>query len=60
MLFDEKIGGTIHLALGNGYLQTGSKNVSAIHWDILKDMRSEDSKVFADGSLIYQAGKWLI
>ena len=60
MLFDEKIGGTIHLALGNGYIHTGSKNKSAIHWDILKDMRSEDSKVFADGTLIYQAGKWQI
>ncbi|MHA2388780.1 MAG: aminopeptidase, partial [Candidatus Hodarchaeales archaeon] len=44
MLFDEKMGGTIHLALGSGYPETGSKNESSIHWDILKDMKSPDSK----------------
>ncbi|MHA2202480.1 MAG: aminopeptidase [Candidatus Hodarchaeales archaeon] len=60
MLFDEKIGGTVHLALGSGYPETGSKNQSAIHWDILKDMKGEKSKLFLDGELIYQAGKWLI
>ncbi|NHJ84062.1 MAG: aminopeptidase [Asgard group archaeon] len=60
MLFDEKIGGTIHLALGFGYPDSGSKNVSSIHWDILKDMKSKDSKIYLDGKVIYQAGKWLI
>ena len=60
MLFDEKMGGTVHLALGSGYPETGSKNQSAIHWDILKDMKSEDSKILLDGEVIYQAGKWLI
>jgi aminopeptidase len=60
MLFDEKMGGTVHLALGSGYPETGSKNQSAIHWDILKDMKSEESKILLDGEVIYQAGKWLI
>jgi aminopeptidase len=60
MLFDEKMGGTIHFALGSGYPQTGSKNVSSIHWDILKDMKSDDSVIFLDGKEIYRAGKWLI
>ncbi len=60
MLFDEKIGGTIHLALGNGYSHTGSKNISAVHWDIIKDMRNEEAQIYADDKLIYQAGKWLI
>ncbi len=60
MLFDEKIGGTLHMALGKGMLESGSKAESAIHWDILKDMKSEDSQVIADGKVIYQAGKWLI
>ncbi len=60
MLFDEKMGGTVHLALGNGFAQIGSKNESAIHWDILKDMKSEDSIIYLDGKEIYKAGKWLI
>ncbi|MFX1506601.1 MAG: aminopeptidase [Promethearchaeota archaeon] len=60
MLFDEKMGGTVHLALGSGYPETGSKNQSSIHWDILKDMKSEESKILLDGEVIYQAGKWLI
>ncbi len=60
MLFDEKIGGTIHLALGSGFPEVGSKNKSPIHWDILKDMKSKDSKIILDGEEIYKAGKWLI
>ena len=60
MLFDEKMGGTIHFALGSGYPQTGSKNVSNIHWDILKDMKSDNSVIYVDGKEIYRAGKWLI
>ncbi|OGM21088.1 hypothetical protein A2714_02035 [Candidatus Woesebacteria bacterium RIFCSPHIGHO2_01_FULL_38_9] len=39
ILFDEKIGGSIHLALGSGYKETGSKNVSSLHWDMIKDLR---------------------
>ncbi|QEE18094.1 aminopeptidase [Promethearchaeum syntrophicum] len=61
MLFDEKMGGTMHMALGMGFPETKSENtLCAIHWDILKDMKSEDSKIIADGKVIYQAGKWLI
>lgn len=55
ILFDEKIGGTIHMALGASYPETGGKNVSAIHWDMVKDMRN--GKVYADGDLIYENGK---
>ncbi len=57
ILFDEKIGGTIHLALGASYPRTGGKNVSAIHWDMIKDMR--EGKVYADGDLIYVNGKFI-
>ena len=39
--FDEKIDGTVHLAVGNSYTYTGGKNVSAIHWDLVKDLRRE-------------------
>jgi len=60
MLFDEKMGGTVHLALGMGYPESGSKNRSPIHWDILKDMKVKGSKILLDGELIYKEGKWKI
>jgi aminopeptidase len=60
MLFDEKMGGTIHLALGSGYPETGSENQSAIHWDLLKDMKDPEAKILLDGDIIYKGGKWLI
>jgi aminopeptidase len=60
MLFDEKIGGTMHMALGAGPPETGSKNSSAIHWDILKDMNLPGSKVIADGKVIFEEGQWKI
>ena len=60
MLFDEKMGGTMHCALGAGIEETGSKNKSAIHWDILKDMKLPGSKIIADGKVIYEEGNWLI
>ena len=41
ILFDEKIGGTIHIALGRGYKETLSKSVSALHWDMIKDLRND-------------------
>ncbi|HME42080.1 MAG TPA: aminopeptidase [Syntrophorhabdales bacterium] len=59
MLFDEKMGGTIHLALGASYPETGGKNESPIHWDLLADMK-EGGQIFADGELIYKNGKFLI
>jgi aminopeptidase len=58
MLFDEKLAGTIHLALGGGYPETGSSNQSAIHWDMLVDMH-HDSEITADGELIYRDGAFL-
>ncbi len=60
MLFDEKIGGTLHCALGLGMPESGSKNISTIHWDILKDMKVSGSKIIADGVVIYEEGKWKI
>ncbi len=59
MLFDEKIGGTIHLAIGRSYPETGGENVSSIHWDMLCDMK-KGGEIFADGKMIYQNGEFLI
>lgn len=58
-LFDEKIGGTIHLALGKGYPETGSKNSSAIHWDMVCDLR-QGGEVRIDGTLFLKDGKILV
>lgn len=55
ILFDEKIGGSFHLALGAGYPETGSRNRSAIHWDLICDLR-QDSEISVDGSLVYKDG----
>jgi len=59
ILFDEKIGGSMHLALGASYPETGGKNTSGLHWDIIKNMKN-GSKVYADEKLIYQDGNFLI
>jgi aminopeptidase len=56
ILFDEKIGGTIHLALGKGYPESGSKNKSAIHWDMVCDLR-KGGEVRVDGTLFLKDGK---
>ena len=59
ILFDEKLGGTIHLALGNAYEECGKGgNKSALHWDMIKDLR--DGKFLIDGKLIQKNGKFLI
>lgn len=58
LLFDEKIGGTIHLALGMAYKDNGGGNDSAIHWDIVKDMSK--AKIILDGKVIQENGKWKI
>ncbi|OGD48020.1 hypothetical protein A3K79_02015 [Candidatus Bathyarchaeota archaeon RBG_13_46_16b] len=58
MLFDEKMGGTIHMALGNAYPETGALNKSAIHWDILKDMK-KNAEIYSDNELFYKNGKFL-
>jgi aminopeptidase len=59
ILFDEKIGGTIHVALGRGYPETGSKNESAIHWDMICDMR-KGGEIVIDGDLFYKDGKFVV
>jgi aminopeptidase len=58
LLFDEKIGGTIHLALGAAYKDNGGGNDSAIHWDIVKDMHH--AKIIVDGKVIQENGNWKI
>lgn len=60
ILCDEKIGGTIHLAIGMGFKETGSKNECSIHWDIIKDMKSPGSEISADDEIIFKNGQWLI
>ncbi len=59
ILFDEKISGSFHMALGAGYPETGSKNESAIHWDMICDLR-EDGEIWVDDELFYQNGKFVI
>ena len=61
-LYDEKIGGTFHLALGNSYPETGGQNQSALHWDMVCDMRPEagGGAIYADGTLIHENGQWEI
>jgi aminopeptidase len=59
ILIDEKIGGTMHIALGRAYPNTGGVNSSAIHWDIIKDIRKE-GQIFLDGELIFENGKVLL
>lgn len=59
ILFDEKIGGSFHLAVGAGYPETGSKNKSSIHWDFICDIQ-EDSEIRVDGELLYKDGQFQI
>jgi aminopeptidase len=59
ILFDEKIGGTIHMAVGAGYPDTGSVNKSAVHWDMICDMRS-GGKIVVDGELFYKDGEFQV
>jgi aminopeptidase len=59
ILFDEKIGGSFHMAVGAGYPETGSVNKSVIHWDMICDMR-QDSEIQLDGEVIYRNGQFTI
>ena len=59
-LFDEKINGTVHLALGNGMPDLGGKNESRIHWDIVKDLRLPGTRIELDGVAVQQDGAWLV
>ncbi len=59
ILFDEKIGGTIHLALGRAYPEGGGINKSAVHWDMVKDLR-KGGKIYLDGKLVQEEGEFKI
>jgi aminopeptidase len=58
--FDEKIDGTVHFAVGKAYAFNGGTNESAIHWDLVKDLRTEGSRIECDGEVVQAAGAWLI
>jgi aminopeptidase len=62
ILYDEKIGGTIHMALGNSYPETGGKNVSALHWDMICDLREAagGGAVYVDDILFLKDGQLVI
>lgn len=59
ILYDEKIGGTVHLALGQSYPETGGVNQSALHWDMIVDTRTE-AIITIDGAVAFENGRWLI
>jgi aminopeptidase len=58
ILFDEKIGGTMHFALGSSFKKLGGRNESGLHWDMICDLRA-DGEVYADGELVWRAGQFL-
>jgi aminopeptidase len=58
ILVDEKIGGTMHLALGSSFKKLGGRNESGLHWDMICDLRAE-GEVYADGELMWKAGHFL-
>jgi aminopeptidase len=59
VLFDEKIGGTVHLALGRSYAECGGTNHSALHWDIVKDLRTTGT-LSLDGEPVFEGGRYLV
>ncbi len=59
ILFDEKINGSFHVALGAGYPETGSKNESAIHWDMICDLH-QGGEIWVDDKLLYEDGRFVI
>lgn len=59
ILFDEKIGGTIHMAIGQSYLQAGGKNQSTVHWDMITNMK-DGGEIYADDEKIYENGRFLL
>jgi len=58
ILFDEKIGGTLHVALGSSFKKLGGRNDSGLHWDLICDLRA-DGEVYADGELVWKSGRFL-
>jgi aminopeptidase len=59
VLYDEKMAGTVHVALGAGLPIAGGSNPSALHWDMVKDLRS-GGRLFFDGRLVQEDGRWLL
>jgi aminopeptidase len=59
ILFDEKIGGSVHMALGASYPDTGAKNQSALHWDMICDLRS-GGEVRVDGQIFNKDGHFVV
>ena len=59
ILFDKKIGGSFHMAVGSGYPETGSLNRSSVHWDMICDLRN-GGEIRVDGELLYQNGKFVL
>jgi aminopeptidase len=57
ILLDEKIGGTVHLAVGRSYPETGGVNESAVHWDMICDLR-DGGRLSADGEPVLEAGRF--
>ncbi|WP_273846225.1 aminopeptidase [Rubrobacter calidifluminis] len=58
ILFDEKLGGTVHLALGQSYAQTGGRNSSSVHWDLICDLR-QGGELYVDGELLQKDGRFV-
>jgi aminopeptidase len=59
ILFDEKMAGTIHVAIGQSYTHIGGKNTSTLHWDLIKDLR-RGGRIELDGEVVQENGAWLI
>jgi aminopeptidase len=58
-LFDEKMEGTIHLAIGTGFPQIGGLNESAVHWDMVKELRT-GGRIELDGKVVQENGVWAL
>jgi aminopeptidase len=59
ILYDEKIGGSFHMAVGSGFPELGGKNESALHWDFICDVR-KDSEILVDGEVLYKDGQFQV
>jgi aminopeptidase len=59
VLFNEKMAGTVHLALGHGFPMIGGTNASALHWDLVKDLR-RGGRLYCDGELVQEDGRWVL
>lgn len=59
ILFDEKMGGSVHMAIGQSYLQAGGKNSSTVHWDMITDMK-KTGEIYIDGELLYENSTYLM